>query len=201
MIAFSLCTVVLFGCDNENFGFRYADTERCTVVVVVHGFPTGRNIYRAVFKMRPAQHNELFLPKRMAYAVDLEDAYGDFDIPNTIIRSKADCPSFEVGQATGRVVRQLCDVLLLLLWSHCRHLKMILSSASDAHGKVGGARAHQRSSPCRVVDAPRCRQDIGAIDVQTTLLPPRRVGSCPSPTFRTYVASVGDGDGVRSGIG
>ena len=33
----------------------------------------------------------------MAYAVDLEDEYGDFDIPNTIIRSKADCPSLEVG--------------------------------------------------------------------------------------------------------
>ena len=67
--------------------------------------------------------------------------------------------------------------------------------------RMGGARAHQRSSPGRGVDAPRWRQDIGAIDVQTTLLPPHRVGSCPSPTFRSYVASVGGGDGVRSGIG
>ena len=49
---------------------------------------------------------------------------------------------------------------------------------------MGGARAHQRSSPGRGVDAPRWMQGIGAIDVQTTLLPPRRVGSCPSPTFR-----------------
>ena len=39
------------------------------------------------------------------------------------------------------------------------------------------------------------------MDVQTTLLPLRRVGSCPSPTFRSYVASVGGGDGVRSRIG
>ena len=28
--------------------------------------------------------------------VDLEDEFGDFDIPNTIVRSKADCPSLEV---------------------------------------------------------------------------------------------------------
>ena len=67
--------------------------------------------------------------------------------------------------------------------------------------RIGGARAHQRSSPGRGVDAPRWRQGIGAIDVQTTLLPPRRVGSCPSPTFRSYVSSVGGGDGVRGGIG
>ena len=46
--------------------------------------------------------------------------------------------------------------------------------------RMGGARAHQRSSPGRGVD---------------------RVGSCPSSTFRSYVSSVGGGDGVRSGIG
>ena len=73
------------------------------------------------------------------------------------------------------------------------------SAAQAMH--MRGARAHQRSSPGRGVDAPRWRQGIGAIDVQTTLLPPRRVGSCPSPTFWSYVASVGGGDGVRSGIG
>ena len=67
--------------------------------------------------------------------------------------------------------------------------------------RMGGARAHQRSSPGRGVDAPRWRQGIWVIDVQTTLLPPRRVGSSPSPTFRSYVASFRGGDGVRSGIG
>ena len=67
--------------------------------------------------------------------------------------------------------------------------------------RMGGVRAHQLSYTGRGVDAPRWRQGIGAIDLQTTLLPPRRVGSCPSPTFRSYVASVGGGYGVRSGIG
>ena len=44
--------------------------------------------------------------------------------------------------------------------------------------RMGGARAHQRSSPGRGVDAPRWKQGIGAIDVLTTLLPPRSVGNC-----------------------
>ncbi|PVD34997.1 hypothetical protein C0Q70_06278 [Pomacea canaliculata] len=51
------------------------------------------NLYRALYKNEIPPRNELFFPKRMAYAVDLED--GNFDIPSTIIRNKADCPSFE----------------------------------------------------------------------------------------------------------
>ena len=39
------------------------------------------------------------------------------------------------------------------------------------------------------------------MDVQTTLLPPRRVGSCPSATFLSNVASVRGLNGVHSGIG
>ncbi|XP_015789168.1 protein Red-like [Tetranychus urticae] len=38
------------------------------------------------------ERNELFLPGRMAYTIDLEDPFID-DIPTTIIRSKADCPN------------------------------------------------------------------------------------------------------------
>lgn len=56
----------------------------------------GRNIYRILFKGRPMERNELFLPGRMAYVVDLEDEYADTDIPTTLIRSKADCPTMEV---------------------------------------------------------------------------------------------------------
>ena len=56
----------------------------------------GRNIYRTLFKNKLPERNELFLPKRMAYVVDLDDEY-DTDIPTTLIRSKADCPSVEVS--------------------------------------------------------------------------------------------------------
>ena len=53
-------------------------------------------MYRTVFRSRIVERNELFLPGRMAYVVDLDDEYADTDIPTTLIRSKADCPSMEV---------------------------------------------------------------------------------------------------------
>jgi len=56
----------------------------------------GRNIYRQLFARKLPERNELFLPGRMAYVVDLEDDFTDSDIPTTLIRSKADCPSLEV---------------------------------------------------------------------------------------------------------
>lgn len=59
-------------------------------------FHPGRNIYRIQFKNKAYERNELFLPGRMAYVVDLDDEYADTDIPTTLIRSKADCPTMEV---------------------------------------------------------------------------------------------------------
>lgn len=49
-----------------------------------------------VFRSGQLERNELFLPGRMAYVVDLDDEFTDTDIPTTLIRSKADCPSMEV---------------------------------------------------------------------------------------------------------
>ena len=49
-----------------------------------------------MFKNKLPERNELFLPKRMAYVVDLDDEF-DTDVPTTLIRSKADCPSVEVS--------------------------------------------------------------------------------------------------------
>jgi len=60
----------------------------------------GRNIYRQLFCRKLPERNELFLPGRMAYVVDLEDDFGESDIPTTLIRSKADCPSLEVCSAS-----------------------------------------------------------------------------------------------------
>ena len=53
-----------------------------------------RNIYRAAFPPELPKYNELFLPRRMAYVIDLEDE--ETDIPITLTRSKADCPNKEV---------------------------------------------------------------------------------------------------------
>jgi len=47
-----------------------------------------RNIYRTLFRTRIPERNDLFLPGRMAYVVDLEDAENDLDVPTTLIRSK-----------------------------------------------------------------------------------------------------------------
>ncbi|XP_042527728.1 protein Red-like [Dipodomys spectabilis] len=55
----------------------------------------GRNVYHSLFKSKADERNELFLPGRMAYLVDLDDEYADTDIPTTLIRSKADCPTVE----------------------------------------------------------------------------------------------------------
>ena len=52
------------------------------------------------------ERNELFLPRRMAYVIDLEDDFNESDIPVTLIRSKADCPTMEVSMA-DRWVRQV----------------------------------------------------------------------------------------------
>lgn len=66
--------------------------------MLFHFHLPGRNIYRILFKGRQMERNELFLPGRMAYVVDLEDEYADTDIPTTLIRSKADCPTMEVRE-------------------------------------------------------------------------------------------------------
>nr|CDS34644.1 IK cytokine down-regulator of HLA II [Hymenolepis microstoma]CUU98068.1 IK cytokine down-regulator of HLA II [Hymenolepis microstoma] len=38
------------------------------------------------------ERNEYFQPGRMAYRVELEDEMAEFEVPATVIRSKADCP-------------------------------------------------------------------------------------------------------------
>jgi hypothetical protein len=55
-----------------------------------------------LFKSKSYERNELFLPGRMAYVVDLDDEYADTDIPTTLIRSKADCPTMEVSNQVLR---------------------------------------------------------------------------------------------------
>jgi len=77
----------------------------------------GQKIYKALFRNRPAERNELFQPGRMAYVFDIEDEYAESDIPTTLIRSKADCPGIET-QATlttnDIVINKLTQILLYL---------------------------------------------------------------------------------------
>ena len=77
----------------------------------------GRNIYRTLFKPKASERNELFLPGRMAYVVDLEDEFADSDVPCTVIRSKADCPSLEATTTLTTndiVINKLTQILSYL---------------------------------------------------------------------------------------
>ncbi|XP_066572873.1 protein Red [Amia ocellicauda] len=86
----------------------------------------GRNVYRILFKARPVERNELFLPGRMAYVVDLEDEYADTDIPTTLIRSKADCPTMEAQTTltTNDIVISKLTQILSYLRQGTRNKKM-----------------------------------------------------------------------------
>merc|ERR1712029_896590 len=54
----------------------------------------GKNIYRLMFNPEIPKSNELFMPGRMAYVMDLEED-GETDIPTTSIRSKKDVVNSE----------------------------------------------------------------------------------------------------------
>ena len=57
-----------------------------------------KNINRLLFTQSSTkvERNELFLPHRMAYVIELDE--NDSDIPTALIRSKQDCP--EMGLAS-----------------------------------------------------------------------------------------------------
>ncbi|XP_042355399.1 LOW QUALITY PROTEIN: protein Red [Plectropomus leopardus] len=86
----------------------------------------GRNIYRVVFRTGQVERNELFLPGRMAYVVDLDDEFTDTDIPTTLIRSKADCPSMEAQTTltTNDIVISKLTQILSYLRQGTRHKKV-----------------------------------------------------------------------------
>ena len=99
------------GFKNWSFLWKHYGWSRWILVV-------GRNIYRTCFKHRFPERNELFLPGRMAYVVDLEDEYAENDVPCTTIRSKADCPSLEVTPVEISCSLQRLGILtsVMLYW-------------------------------------------------------------------------------------
>lgn len=79
-------------------------------------FLSGRNVFRVAFSKR-TERNELFMPKRMAYVYDLEDEFTETDIPTTLIRSKADCPTQEsttTNSDNDVVINKLTQILSYL---------------------------------------------------------------------------------------
>ncbi|CAF4746687.1 unnamed protein product [Rotaria sp. Silwood1] len=95
--------------------------------------PMAKNIFRILFRPSSRRVNELFLPHRMAYIIDLENLNGQQDddneknthvlddIPTTLIRSKADCPNAETTTTMSNndiVINKLTQIL-----SYLRHSK------------------------------------------------------------------------------
>uniref|UniRef100_K7FIV7 IK cytokine n=1 Tax=Pelodiscus sinensis TaxID=13735 RepID=K7FIV7_PELSI len=95
----------------------------------------GRNVYRILFKTKAYERNELYLPGRMAYVVDLDDEYADTDIPTTLIRSKADCPTMEAQTTltTNDIVISKLTQILSYLRQGTRNKKL---KKKDKAGKL-----------------------------------------------------------------
>ncbi|XP_037071454.1 protein Red-like, partial [Pollicipes pollicipes] len=77
----------------------------------------GKNVHRVLFRDKPPLRNELFLPGRTAYRIDLDEEYVDFDIPTTVVRSKADCPQVETATTLTTndiVINKLTQILSYL---------------------------------------------------------------------------------------
>ncbi|ESN93661.1 hypothetical protein HELRODRAFT_88417 [Helobdella robusta] len=88
-----------------------------------------RNIFRALPKNpnRPIERNDLFIPGRMCYIVDLEEnEENDTDIPTTLIRSKADCANMETMTTLSNndiVINKLTQILTYLRQGRARDKK------------------------------------------------------------------------------
>merc|ERR1712029_750708 len=76
----------------------------------------GKNIYRLMFNPEIPKSNELFMPGRMAYVMDLEED-GETDIPTTSIRSKKDVVNSEQKATLSTndiVINKLTQILSYL---------------------------------------------------------------------------------------
>lgn len=79
-----------------------------------------KNINNVVVSTRTRQivRNELFLPGRMAYVIDLDDENNETDIPTTLMRSKAEIPLHQMETQTlstnDIVINKLSQILCYL---------------------------------------------------------------------------------------
>nr|XP_039271103.1 protein Red-like [Styela clava] len=85
--------------------------------VVTFKTKMAKNIHRLVFQSQMKLRNELFLPGRMAYVFQVDDEFADTDIPTTLLRSKADCPTLESQTTLSTndiVINKLTQILSYL---------------------------------------------------------------------------------------
>lgn len=86
------------------------------------------------------ERNEFFQPGRMAYRVELEDEMAEFEVPATVIRSKADCPLSDQA-AAGNSDLTTNDIVinkLAQIFAYTRAGRRQAKKAKSAKQKVGG---------------------------------------------------------------
>lgn len=82
----------------------------------------GRNILRLITiqKSKTVERNEMFMPGRMAYLVELEDETAESDIPTTIIRSKSDTAMHQADLNTLSSTHDIVVNKLTQIFSYLR---------------------------------------------------------------------------------
>ena len=91
-----------------------------------------KNLLRVISKPPLPKVNELFLPRRMAYVMDLDDE--ETDIPITLIRSKAECPNQEISSTVSTndiVINKLVQILSYLRQSGKKDSKKMKKKKAD----------------------------------------------------------------------
>nr|CDS17820.1 Protein Red [Echinococcus granulosus] len=86
------------------------------------------------------ERNEFFQPGRMAYRVELEDEMAEFEVPATVIRSKADCPLLDQA-AAGNSDLTTNDIVinkLAQIFAYTRAGRRQAKKAKSAKQKIGG---------------------------------------------------------------
>uniref|UniRef100_A0A0X3PLG3 Protein Red n=1 Tax=Schistocephalus solidus TaxID=70667 RepID=A0A0X3PLG3_SCHSO len=78
------------------------------------------NVFEILFKKDLPERNEYFQPGRMAYRVDLEDELAEFDVPATVIRSKADCPYVDQQESGAMTTNDIVINKLTQIFSYLR---------------------------------------------------------------------------------
>ncbi|KAL7064415.1 hypothetical protein AAHC03_05127 [Spirometra sp. Aus1] len=78
------------------------------------------NVFEILFKKDLPVRNEYFQPGRMAYRVDLEDELAEFDVPATVIRSKADCPYVDQQESGAMTTNDIVINKLTQIFSYLR---------------------------------------------------------------------------------
>lgn len=91
------------------------------------------------------ERNEFFQPGRMAYRVELEDEMAEFEVPATVIRSKADCLLYDQSSSSGNSDLTTNDIVinkLAQIFAYTRAGRRQAKKAKMGKVKPGGVQEY-----------------------------------------------------------